>query len=371
MDTVKLFLVGDVVLARAIDMIQPVSCDPTLYEGNGLTAHDYVTLAVEKNGPLPDKSKRGRDYVWGDAIKILDRMKPEVRIINLETSVTTSNKPWPRKCVHYKMHPQNVDIIKSGKIDCCILANNHTADWGFEGLQETLTTLTNAGISYAGAGLDLESAKAPAVFKLSDNRRVIVFSGGHSSSGVPEKWAARDNHPGVNVIDVDNPSKSIPMLKQLVRKYKQDGDVIVLSIHWGGNWEFPVESYHQKFAHAVIRETGVDIIHGHSSHHVKGIEVYNGKLIIYGCGDFLTDYEGISGYESFRGELSLMYFPEIHCRTGSLVSLKMIPTITRQLRVNLCSNDADVNWLQSTMSRECRKLGCDVKLASNELDLLF
>jgi len=109
----RLWMVGDVMLARAIDMIQQHSCDPTLHEGNGLTAHDYTRLAVQRYGPLPDASQRGPEYVWGDTLNPDgETIKYDVRIINLETAVSTSMNPWPRKAVHYKMHPLNVDIIK-------------------------------------------------------------------------------------------------------------------------------------------------------------------------------------------------------------------------------------------------------------------
>ena len=63
-------------------------------------------------------------------------------------------------------------------------------------------------------------------------------------------------------------------------------------------------------------------MHGHSSHHVKAIEVFRGRLILYGCGDFLTDYEGVGGYEEFRGDLALMYFVELDSGTGELVGLR-------------------------------------------------
>jgi Putative enzyme of poly-gamma-glutamate biosynthesis (capsule formation) len=81
---------------------------------------------------------------------------------------------------------------------------------------------------------------------------------------------------------------------------KQQGDIVVASIHWGGNWDYKVPREQREFAHKLIDEAGVDVIHGHSSHHIKGIEVYRGKLIMYGCSDLLNDYEGISGlYEDF------------------------------------------------------------------------
>lgn len=79
------------------------------------------------------------------------------------------------------------------------------------------------------------------------------------------------------------------------------------------------------FAHRLIDEAGVDIIHGHSSHHVKAIEVYKDKLILYGCGDFLNDYEGIGGYEEFRADLALMYFATVEPSTGKVFDLHMTP----------------------------------------------
>jgi poly-gamma-glutamate capsule biosynthesis protein CapA/YwtB (metallophosphatase superfamily) len=74
-----------------------------------------------------------------------------------------------------------------------------------------------------------------------------------------------------------------------------EGDIVVASIHWGGNWGYRIPSAHIAFAHALIDKSQVDVIHGHSSHHPIGLEVYKGKLVIYGCGDFINDYEGISG----------------------------------------------------------------------------
>ncbi len=80
-------------------------------------------------------------------------------------------------------------------------------------------------------------------------------------------------------------------------------------------------------------EEGVAIVHAHSSHHVKAIEVFKDRLILYGCGDFLTDYEGISGYEEFRGDLALMYFIELNSQTGQLGSARLVPMKMRRFRL--------------------------------------
>ena len=83
-----------------------------------------------------------------------------------------------------------------------------------------------------------------------------------------------------------------------MRAYQQPGDLIIASIHWDSNWGYEIPRGQIMFAHCLIEE-GIAIVHGHSSHHVKAIEVFKGRLILYGCGDFLTDYEGIGGYEMF------------------------------------------------------------------------
>ena len=74
-------------------------------------------------------------------------------------------------------------------------------------------------------------------------------------------------------------------------------------------------------------------MHAHSSHHVKAIEVFKNRLILYGCGDFLTDYEGISDYEDFRGDLALMYFVNLDSQTGQLVSARLVPMKMRHFRL--------------------------------------
>ena len=98
--------------------------------------------------------------------------------------------------------------------------------------------------------------------------------------------------------------KTVAHIKQAVQGVKRAGDIVVVSIHWGGNRGYAIPSAQTRFAHKLIDAAGVDIIHGHSSHHVKGIEICKDKPIIYGCGDFLTDYEGISGQEGYRGDLA-------------------------------------------------------------------
>ncbi len=110
----------------------------------------------------------------------------------------------------------------------------------------------------------------------------------------------------------------------------------------------------------LIDDAGIDLVYGHSSHHAKGIEVYRDRLILYGCGDFLNDYEGIGGYEGFRDDLGLMYFPNLDPLTGRLVRLNMRRTTIRKFRVNPASAE-DAGWMADTLNREGKRFGTRVK----------
>src|SRR5512143_3888726 len=139
-----LFLTGDVMTGRGIDQVLPTPSDPQLYESYVTDAREYVKLAERAHGEI--RKPVSFDYIWGDALAELDRAAPDARIVNLETSVTTSPGPWPAKGINYRMHPANVGCLTAPRLDCCTLANNHVLDWGYAGLDETLRTLRAAGI---------------------------------------------------------------------------------------------------------------------------------------------------------------------------------------------------------------------------------
>lgn len=351
---------------RGIDQILPHPGSPILYEGYMKSALGYVALAEEANGPIPKPVEYS--YIWGDALAELERRRPDALIINLETAVTRSDEAEKDKAVNYRMHPDNIACITAAKIDCCALANNHVLDWGYAGLAETLSTLKKAGIKTAGAGANIREAQAPAILPVPGKGRVLVFSFGSVTSGIPWSWAASPNRPGVNLLP-DFSAKTVRAIGEIIDREKRANDIVVMSIHWGGNWGYEVPAQHREFARRLIDEAGVDIIHGHSSHHVMGIEVYRRKLVLYGCGDFLNDYEGISGHQSYRGDLALMYFVNVDLSTGHLASLHMSPMQIRRFRLNRASED-DALWLKDILNREGKKFGTQVELeADNTLAL--
>ncbi len=364
---IRLFLCGDVMTGRGIDQIQRHSVDPVLYEPWITDAREYIALAEAVNGTV---SRPVNDaYIWGDALGILNTRKPDARIINLETAITKGGKPWPRKGIHYRMHPANTSLLQRAGIDSCVLANNHVLDWGYDGLKETLKTLDHTGIGHAGAGLNDDAARAPAIISMPAGGRVLVFSLAFPDSGVPHSWAARADSPGVNLV-TDSPDKAVDTMTAAIARYRRPGDIVVTSIHWGGNWGYRISPERQTFAHTLIHSGLVDIIHGHSSHHPIGIEVYRGKLVLYGCGDLLNDYEGISEHRKYRGDLSLMYFPLLDPEDGRLLGLEMHAMQIRKFRLQIAS-EKDTRLLQAILNREGGRFGTSLDREGSRLVLLW
>lgn len=351
-----LFLCGDVMTGRGVDQILPHPGHPRLHEEYARSALRYVELAEASAGAIARPV--GFDYVWGDALAELDRLRPDARIVNLETAVTASDDAWFPKEIHYRMHPANVGCLSVAAIDCCVLANNHVLDWGRRGLSETLATLRGAGIRTAGAGANEDEACAPATVQVAGGRRILVYAFGLASAGIPPDWAAASDRSGVWFLP-DLGERSVEAIAARVSAARRAGDIVVASIHWGSNWGYRVPASHRTFARSLVDRAAVDVVHGHSSHHPRGIEIYRDRPILYGCGDFLNDYEGIRGYDEYRNGLGFMYVPSIR-GDGTLDEIVLVPTRIRRLRVER-AREEDTSWLAATMARECGELGAIVE----------
>ncbi len=320
---------------RGIDQVMHDPGDAGLHERWVKSSLDYVRLAERASGPIPRSVPL--DYIWGVALEPL--ASADATIINLETAVTTRGSPWPGKGIHYRMHPANVDYLARAEVDCCVLANNHVLDWSQEGLEETLSVLLDAGFAVTGAGHDLGEAMRPAVIGPAASR-VLVFGLGLPSSGVPDLWAATGTSGGVATLSGTN-RRDAEQVTDVVQQTARFGDLTVVSLHWGPNWGHEIPAAHRRFARTLI-DGGVHVVHGHSSHHPLAIEVYRDRLILYGCGDLINDYEGISGHTAYRPRLGLVYLATF--AGGKLVSLELVPVYRHRFRLETPARD-DVGWL--------------------------
>jgi poly-gamma-glutamate synthesis protein (capsule biosynthesis protein) len=345
---VTLGLCGDVMLGRGVDQILAHPGDPALQEPLVRDARTYVELAEAVNGPIPRLV--GAGWPWGEALAVLTSRSVDVRVVNLETAITGSGEFAPGKTVHYRMNPANIDCLGVARPEVCGLANNHVLDFGRRGLAETLAALGRAGLPAAGAGPDDAWAWQPVTVPVRGGR-VVVYCFAAAGSGVPAGWAAAADRAGVALLPELSPT-TLGLVADRIRRAKRPGDVVVASVHWGSNWGYPVGTDQVRFGHGLI-DAGADLVHGHSSHHPRPVELYRGKLVLHGCGDFIDDYEGITGHQQYRPDLRLLYLASVDPGTGTLARLRMIPLQARQMRLRHAA-PADVDWLQQTLDRISR-----------------
>ena len=357
---VNVILSGDVMTGRGIDQILAHPSHPRIHEPRVSSATDYVRLAELLNGRIPYPVNFR--YIWGAALDELRSSAPALCVVNLETVITGSNRFLP-KGINYRMNPENAGCLTAAGINCCVLANNHVLDWDHAGLIETLGTLEKLEIAAVGAGRNIVEARAPAIFDVGPGR-ILIYAAASVTGGTPATWAAGDHAPGVNILG-DLSENTAAEIAGRIAQVKRPGDIVIFSVHWGSNWGYSVPREQVLFAHRLIDEAGVSVVFGHSSHHAKAIECYRGGLILYGCGDFLNDYEGITGFESYRGDLALLYMISFNNGRDEPVKLELVPFQIRRFQLARPAPD-DINWLAGRLDRESSRFGTSVRLLPSE-----
>jgi len=259
---------------------------------------------------------------WGDVLPLLDAA--DLRIINLECAITEHKQPWSLtpKVFHFRADPVATEVLKAARVDACSLANNHTLDFEERGLLDTLRHLERAGIRYAGAGRDAEEAARPAL--LEGGVALVAFTDNEPP------FAAGPNRPGTNYLSVSLESEVLRRVEVAVGAAREAGArTIVFSNHWGPNMvQRPRENF-RRFARAVV-DRGVDLYYGHSAHVFQGVEIYNGKPILYDTGDFIDDY---AVDPKVRNDRSFLF--RVSVQDGDFRRLELFPVVLPYARVEL------------------------------------
>ena len=200
-------------------------------------------------------------------------------------------------------------VLDQAGLDGVTLGNNHILDAGTTGLNETMRHLDDARIAHAGAGMDLAEARKPMVFDLGGTKIGVL-----SYLDVPfYDWAwATQTAPGTapllqNVMEED------------IKRLRPSVDLILVMPHWGKEYMATPEPQQVDLAHAAL-DAGADLVIGDHAHWPKGIEMYEGKPIFYGVGNFLFD-------QSWSEETSTGIFAEITLYGDDVVQVRPVPFI--------------------------------------------
>ena len=350
---------GDNMLGRAVQLTFPVQAPGEELIRDSCSARYYLDKALHSDFAIDEIRKQNQNqgsYLW-DKSRFNMNPAPDLCLLNLETAVTKSisNNDIPRyKGINYHMHVDNFETIMSGfpfkdiPVVLCY-ANNHSMDYGriaFE--KETLPFFRKTNlVRMVGCGNNIREASKPVLVPIKDVT-CEIFAVAAGCSGTPRDWWASESQSGLvglpPLVNERNIDEAIDIVQNIVspKSSQRDNRIRILSIHWGPNWALKHESSEEiqarrKFAHRLIDECGIDLIYGHSSHHIRGLERYKGKLIMYGAGDIINDYEGFEnvGEEKYN-RLGGVFVVDLSS-SGDLRQLQIVPMLMNQLRLERVS----------------------------------
>lgn len=214
---------------------------------------------------------------------------PDLTLCHLETPLSedNTNLTVPRTLVFNTPH-QMADALAGAGYDGCDFASNHAWDRGLEGLAQTERVIRAAGLEYAGPVADETDAGRPATYNV-DGVKVAqlaysytLLNAGMANTDVPDgaPWLADYLWLGVGADGILADA----------RQAKEDGaDFVVVSMHWGNEYQTDPTEQQQEIAEELLTSDAVDLILGTHVHVIQPCEKINGKYVIYGLGNFLSN----------------------------------------------------------------------------------
>ncbi|HEU0021581.1 MAG TPA: CapA family protein [Dehalococcoidia bacterium] len=270
-------------------------------------------------------ARKGFSYPWGNLLPVLQ--EADIFLVNLECALTARAQPWhdgEDKAFYFRAVPSVAETLRIGRVDFASVANNHSCDFGTEGMAETVAVLDQAGIAHAGAGADLAAASEPAFLTAKGVRVGVV-----AFADYPLAWAASPNAPGINYTPISLDPGDFTRIEEALATARQQADLVIFSIHWGPNMSSRPTDLFRQFARRVM-DAGADIFWGHSAHVVQGIEVFQGKPILYDTGDFVDDY---AVDDLVRNNLSALF--RVQVGPTGMERIDLVPVYINDMQVNL------------------------------------
>jgi poly-gamma-glutamate synthesis protein (capsule biosynthesis protein) len=304
--------------------------------------------------------RKGFSYPWGNLLPVLQQA--DLFMVNLECALTAHAQPWhdgENKAFYFRAEPSAVETLRIGRVDFASVANNHCCDFGTEGMIETLAVLNQAGIAHAGAGADLAAARAPALLDAKGVRVSVV-----AFADYPLAWAASPNTPGIHYTPISLDPEDFARVEEALAIARQQADLVIFSIHWGPNMRPRPTDQFREFARRVM-DAGADIFWGHSAHVVQGIEVFQGKPILYDTGDFVDDY---AVDDLLRNELSALFLVQIK-PPATVERVYLVPVFISDMQVNLAPERERASFIKR-LTLLCAEMGTDLEACSEPSALL-
>lgn len=253
---------------------------------------------------VPKLRREGYDYPFLLVQPIL--RQADVVFGNLEGPLTDAGQAAPDKRYVFRSPPAKVaPALAAAGFTVVSLANNHTMDYGVEGLKQTMAALDEAGIQHTGAGMNLQEARRPAFVKSGDYTLGFLAY----SLTFPESFWAQGQRPGTAFGHASH-------VRADVAAARDQADVVVVSFHWGREATTELRDYQSKLAHAAI-DSGASVVLGHHPHILQGIEYYKHGIIFYSLGNFV--------FGSYSRKATRSIIALLNLRGAKVLEVKLIP----------------------------------------------
>lgn len=232
---------------------------------------------VELEGPA--RPLRGVREVLSEA---------DLAIVNLECIIAAGGEPadkGERNPYYYRGRPELVRVLTEAGVDVASFANNHAGDYGPDAMIEAVKILRQAGIDPVGGGRDVNEAMAPVFRKVGDT--VVAFV---AMDMTQRKVGATPTRGGPHFVWEGDPNAVVQRVREQVQLARQYAHLVFFVTHWGSNYDEEPSDEHRELAKRLIREAGIDGLLGSSAHQLQGMEVIDGKPVIYDAGNLLFDF---------------------------------------------------------------------------------
>lgn len=180
----------------------------------------------------------------------------DITMINFESTLTESTEHKDKQ-FYFRGEPSYVNILTNSSVEAVTIENNHSYDYLTKGFNDTIKTLSNAGIRYT-------SLTSPSAIKKGDYR-VVMLSLSLVSTTYKQEFKDR--------------------IEKYISQYSRHDTIIVVNVHWGTEGADTPDDWQIEAARSMI-DAGADLIVGHHPHRLQGIEQYKGKYIAYSLGNF-------------------------------------------------------------------------------------
>jgi poly-gamma-glutamate capsule biosynthesis protein CapA/YwtB (metallophosphatase superfamily) len=221
----------------------------------------------------PVLQENGYDYPFAEVRRYFTGA--QIVFGNLEGPLTTRGTPEQDKTYVFRSPPDKVgQALRNAGFTVVSLANNHTLDYGADGLAQTIEALDAVGIAHIGAGENLQAARRPAIFNVAGARVALLAY----SLTLPEHFYAEVNKPGTAFGHEAH-------VRADVTAARAQADIVLVSFHWGQEGKTTLREYQTRLGHVAI-DAGAAAVFGHHPHILQGIERYKDGVILYSLGNF-------------------------------------------------------------------------------------